>query len=42
MDTIEKNIRKKVKEELPILKEEAANCSFQGYYALLLMSETVT
>jgi hypothetical protein len=42
MKTIEKNIRKKVNEEkLPVLKEEAAvNCSFEGYDALLLMSET--
>jgi DNA-binding HxlR family transcriptional regulator len=42
METIEKNIRKKVKEEeLPVLKEEAAvNCSFEGYDTLLLMSET--
>jgi DNA-binding HxlR family transcriptional regulator len=40
METIEKNIRKKVKAELPVLREAAVNCSFEGYDALLLMSET--
>ena len=35
METIDK---KRIK-ELPVLQENA-NCSFEGYYALLLMSET--
>jgi hypothetical protein len=39
METVEKN-RKKVKEELPVLSDAAVNCSFEGYDALLLMSET--
>jgi hypothetical protein len=37
METIGK---KKVKKELPVLNKENANCSFEGYDALLLMSET--
>jgi DNA-binding HxlR family transcriptional regulator len=36
METIGK---RKVRKELPILKEKA-NCNFEGYDALLLMSET--
>jgi DNA-binding HxlR family transcriptional regulator len=36
METIGK---KKIKKELPVLKENT-NCSFEGYDALLLMSET--
>jgi DNA-binding HxlR family transcriptional regulator len=37
MKTISNNMKTR---ELPVLNEEAANCSFEGYDALLLMSET--
>jgi DNA-binding HxlR family transcriptional regulator len=37
MKTIDNNRKTR---ELPVLNEGAANCSFEGYDALLLMSET--